>query len=169
MIIHADSALRIQFDAELSLLRSAWVPGAPVSRYRLACDDLLRVCEAYSVQHYLVDMSEVPDISIYDQLWLSRYWVPTALKLPTERVVYCNQAARVHNQLAIESLLYLARPLITCDVQFFSEADAAMAWLSDYSPRLPALLAEWTQTFGPDPTANELAEPDAPYYPISLS
>ena len=167
MIIQAVPELRIQFDPALGLLRSAWMPGAPAAQYRAACTQLLDVSEQYQAQRYLIDMSEVPDISVYDQLWLGRHWVPRALQLPVERVVYCNQASRVHNQLAIESLLYLTRPFITCDVQFFSKPAAALAWLSDYSPRQAEVLAEWARHYGPPPGPgpDELAEPGAPYYP----
>ena len=163
MIIEAVAELRIQYDADLSLFRTAWVPGAPNTHYRAVSERLLDVAEQYPARHYLVDMSDVPDISVYDQLWLGRHWVPRGLRLPIARIVYCNQPARIHNQLAIESLLYLSQPFIKFDVQFFSEADAALDWLSDSSPRLPALLAEWEQHFGPSPPPDEVAEPKTPY------
>jgi hypothetical protein len=54
--------------------------------------------------------------------------------------------------------------LIKFDVQFFAQSESGLAWLTDDSPRLPALLSEWAATCGEDaPTPDELAEPRAPY------
>ena len=69
--------------------------------------------------------------------------MPGIIKLPLERVVLINHRRRVHNQLAIDSLISLVRPFIRFDIQFFSEVDSGLQWLSDRSPRLIGILAEW--------------------------
>ena len=93
-------------------------------------------------------MNTFPDISVYDQLWLGSHWMP-GTKLPLERVVLVNHRGRVHNQMAIDSLIGLARPFIAFDIQFFPHALSGLQWLSDYSERLPALMAEWDALHGP--------------------
>jgi hypothetical protein len=113
----------------------------------------------------LIDINSFPDISVYDQVWLGANWMPGLVKLPLERLVLAINRRRVHNQLAVDSLLALGRPFIKFDVQFFSTSVPGLHWLSDYSARMPALLAEWTSVHGPVPYAapGSVAEPRPRY------
>ena len=95
------------------------------------------------VRHLLLNMNTFPDISVYDQLWLGTHWMPVLVQLPLERVVLVNHHRRLHNQMAIDSLIAMARPFIRFDIQYFPQPASGMHWLSDHSDRLPALLVEW--------------------------
>ena len=101
------------------------------------------------MQNLLLNMNTFPDISVYDQVWLGTHWMPSIVRLPLVRVVLINNRQRVHNQLAIESLLGLARPFIKFDIQFFPNVSSGMRWLSDFSPQLPEMLAEWDAVHAP--------------------
>jgi hypothetical protein len=89
--------------------------------------------------------------------------MPALVKLPLERVVLALHRRRVHNQLAVDSLIAMSRPFIKFDIQFFPANISAMRWLSDYSERLPDLLAEWDGVFGPDLGPAALAQPKPGY------
>ena len=116
---------------------------------RASTEELFRLCRKLGTRHWLLNMDTFPDISVYDQIWLGAQWVSSILHLPLERVVLVIHRRRVHNQLAIDAILAVARPFIRFDIQYFPKAEAGMHWLSDYSERLPELLAEWNTLHGP--------------------
>ena len=112
---------------------------------------LLRLDQELGMHNLLLNMNTFPDISVYDQVWLGANWMPGIVRLPLHRVVLVNNRHRVHNQMAIDSMLALVRPFIKFDVQFFPSAASGMNWLSDFSPRLPDVLAEWDAVHAPGP------------------
>ena len=143
MLFDYHPSLRMQYDEELALLRAEWVPGAPPQQYQAALTHLLRTAQSRVVRHCFLDMANMPDISVYDQIWMSLHWVPGMVTLPLERVVFNIGPRQAYNQLAVESLIALARTFIRFDIQFFSQPRAALGWLSNDAPRLAGLLAEW--------------------------
>lgn len=149
VIINSISDLSLQYDEQLGLLRVEWASGDDSRTLRASASKLLELDELMTVRHMLLNMNTFPDISVYDQVWLGTSWMPAITRLPLERVVLVNHRRRVHNQLAIDSLIALSRPFIKFDIQFFPQPGPGLQWLSDYSPRLPALLAEWDALHGP--------------------
>lgn len=141
------------------MLRVEWCSGDDMRALRASAEKLLRMELQMGVRHLLLNVNTFPDISVYDQVWLGSHWMPGITRLPLERVVLINHRGRVHNQMAIDSLITLARPLIQFDIQFFTQPLAGLQWLSNYSERLPALLAQWDAQHGPSglpaPGANE--------------
>ena len=148
MIISPIPDLSLQYDEALSLLRIEWSAGEDMRTFRASAEQLLQVVDHLAVRHLLLDMNTFPDISVYDQVWLGTHWMPTVVKLPLERVVLVMHRRRVHNQLAIDSLIALSRPFIRFDIQFFAATVPGLHWITDYSERLPALLAEWNVLHG---------------------
>lgn len=167
MIITSVPDLSLQYDQALSLLRVEWASGQDMRTFRLSAEQFLKLADGLDVRHLLFDMNTFPDMSVYDQLWLSINWMPGLVKLPLERAVLAINRHRVHNQLAIDSLIALSRPFIKFDIQFFPTAIPGLHWVSDYSERLPALQAEWDAVYGPTPLpiSGSLAEPPAFYRP----
>ena len=149
MIITSIPDYSLQYDKELSLLRVEWAAGNDTRNLRASALELLRLNQVLGMQNLLLNMNTFPDISVYDQVWLGANWMPGILKLPLQRVVVVNHRHRVHNQLAIESMLALVRPFIRFDIQFFPTASSGMSWLSDFSSRLPMLMAEWAAVHAP--------------------
>lgn len=149
VIITSISDFSIQYDELLSLLRVEWASGDDTRTLRASAEKLLQLELQIGVRNLLLNMNTFPDISVYDQLWLGTHWLPGIAKLPLERLVVVNSGRRVHNQMAIDSLIVLARPFIKFDIQFFPQAASGLQWLSDYSEHLPALLAEWDAVYGP--------------------
>ena len=151
VIITSIPDLSLQFDPELSLLRIEWAAGDDTRNLRESATKLLALDRELAVRNLLLNMNTFPDISVYDQLWLGTHWMTGIVKLPLERVVIVNNRHRIHNQLAIESMIALVRPFIRFDIQFFPQATSGLRWLSDFSPRLPEMMAEWNRIFASDP------------------
>lgn len=149
MIITSIPDFSLQYDEELSLLRVEWATGNDMRNIRASALQLLRLNQELGMRNLLLNMNTFPDISVYDQMWLGTHWMPGVVKLPLERVVIINNRHRIHNQLAIESMLALVRPFIRFDIQFFPNASSGMRWLSDFSPRLPEVIAEWDAVHAP--------------------
>ena len=110
MLLDYHPSLRLQYDEDLALLRAEWVLGAaPAQQYQAALTCLLQAGRERGVRHCFLDMPDMPDISVYDQIWMSLHWVPGVVRLPLERVVFNIGSRKVYNQLAVESLIALAR------------------------------------------------------------
>lgn len=164
MIITSISDFSLQYDEPLGLLRVEWASGTDMRTFRASIEQLLYLSRQLPVRCVLVNINTLPDISVYDQVWLGANWMPAVVRLPLERVVLVINRRRVHNQLAIDSLIGMAQPLIRFDIQFFSTVVPGLHWLSDYSDRLPALLAEWDALHGPAALpATGAAEPRPQY------
>jgi hypothetical protein len=147
VIINSIPDLSLQFDKPLSLLRVEWTSGDDMRGFRSAAEQLIKVAKELQVRHMLLNMNTFPDISVYDQVWLGTNFMPGLVKLPLERVVLAIHR-RMHNQLAVDALIALSRPFIRFDIQFFPQPAPGLHWLSDYSTRMPALLAEWEALHG---------------------
>jgi hypothetical protein len=163
VIITSIPDLSLQFDEALSLLRVEWAAGEDMRTFRTSADMLLQLVNQHRIKYMLLEMNSFPDISVYDQVWLGVNWMPVLVNLPLERVVLAIHRRRVHNQLAIDSLIALFRPFIKFDIQFFSTATPGLHWLSDYSDRIPELLNEWEEVYGYELVHGGANEPQPTY------
>ena len=160
MLLTYHPYMRLQFDPALRLLRMQLTPLPWQSdEFRKATLALLQAAEDMDARLCLLDLASTHRVSVSDQLWMSVHWSPWAVRLPLQRVVYHFGPQQPYNQLAVESLLYLAGPLVRFDAQFFSDISSGLGWLTNDSPHLPALLAEW-QTASPWAEAIALLPPD---------
>ena len=165
MIISSIPDFSLQYDEPLGLLRAEWASGTDMSGLRTSTDQLFQLCNRLGTRRWLLNMDTFPDISVYDQIWLGTHWLPNVVTLPLERVVLVIHRRRVHNQMAIDGLLGAARPFVKFDIQYFPKIKAGLHWLSDYSERLPALLAEWEAVYGAAPLPGA-SEPTILYRPL---
>lgn len=168
VIITSISDFSLQYDQPLALLRVEWASGADMRTFRASAEQLLVLSQQLQVLHLLLNMNTLPDISVYDQVWLSTHWMPAVVKSPLERVVLVNHRRRVHNQLAIESLIGHVRASIRFDIQYFPLPESGLLWLSDHSDRMPALQVEWDAVHGPGLPNTRAAEPKSLYRPHDL-
>ena len=154
----------MQYDEPLGLLRVEWASGDDMRTFRDSAAKLLLLVRELGVRHMLLNMNTLPDISVYDQVWMGTRWMPHMAKSSLERLVLVIHRRRVHNQLAIDSLIAAARPLIHFDIQYFPQPGPGLHWLSDYSVRLPALLAEWEALHSPNAATPPSANERSPFY-----
>lgn len=145
MILNTIPALLLQEDAELQLLRVRWNGGRSMQQFREAASRLVELVQQRGSLRLLLELNEQPDVPVYDQLWLSTTLLPRAVQLPVRQLVIILSEKRVYNRHVLESLLTQFQLQIRADIQFFTQPDAALDWLTDNSPRVPELLAEWQQ------------------------
>ncbi|AMR29181.1 hypothetical protein A0257_20170 [Hymenobacter psoromatis] len=144
----------------MDVLRVAWVEGGSMRGFRDAFSKLPALVAQLGVGRVVLDLNALPDISVYDQLWLSTNFMPLLVTLPLRQAIVVLSPKRVYNHQVIEGLLMAVQLLIRFDVQFFAQADAAMQWTTDYSPRLAHLQQEWSQHCPPTArNTDEVAEP----------
>ncbi len=139
-------------------MRMEWVGGSDMRRLRPALEQLQKLAEHLRIRIGILDLGDLPDISAYDQIWLGTHWMPKLWAMPLKHMSIVIPASQVYNQQSIELLLHMARPFSKHGVQFFRSAPTAMAWLLEYEPRLPELLAEWESD-----SSLPLSEPCARY------
>jgi hypothetical protein len=165
MIINTIAELCIQHDKPLDMVRVAWLAGRNMRYFQRAFTQLRVVITQLGVSRVVLELNAMPDIPVYDQIWLSTAFMPALVKLPLRQVVVVLSARRVYNQQVVEGVLAAAAMSILFDVQFFAQPEVALAWLTDDSPRLAFLLREWATSCGPSiSTTNEVAEPRPPYW-----
>ena len=163
-MIEFSKQLCVQHDEQLNIARIAWVGGRSMNNFREAFEQICQLVRQLGVSRVLLDLDTLSDISVYDQLWLSRSFIPSLLTLPLKQVVVVLTPKRVYNQHVVEDLLGVVSLQIRFDLQFFAQPDAGMHWLTDYSPRLPALLIEWVQHCARTaPRPDDVAGPRAYY------
>lgn len=164
MIINSIAELYVQHDGPLNLVRVAWAAGGSMRYFQQAFTQLRDIMQQLGVARIVLELNAMPDIPVYDQMWMSTHFMPGLLKLPLQVVVVVLSARRVYNQHVVEGVLAASALHIKFDVQFFTQPEAAMAWLTEDSPRLPLLLREWAGSYGaPAKPSDEVAEPRAPY------
>lgn len=133
----------LQYDQTVETLRLEWVSGPDVRGIRTSAHKLLALLEELPVRHLLLDMNTLPDLSLADQLWFGKHWMPGLVASPLARLVLAIDGSRIHNQLAIDALHDLVQPAIRFESHYFSDSASAFDWLADNSERLPALVSEW--------------------------
>lgn len=143
MIFKPLPALTIQEATELQLLRVCWNRGKYLPAFRDAASRLISLMQQHSTLRLLLELNDLPDVPVYDQLWLSTTLLPQLVKLTVHQVVIILAEQRVYNRHVLESFLAQYQNQIRCDVQFFAQAEPALDWLTTNSPRIPGLLAEW--------------------------
>lgn len=156
----------IQYDSSLCLLRAEWTAGRRMALLRPALTQLQQLALRLQATCVLLDIDGMADLSVYDQIWLGTYWMPTVLQLPLQHVVVVIGSGRVYNLQAIEMLLSAFRLFIKFDLQFFTQVVPGLQWLTNGSPRLPQLLADWQAAYGPASAPSEnVVEPRSAHYP----
>lgn len=164
MIIKSIAELCVQYDEPLDLVRVAWMVGSNMRHFQQAFTQLRDIMQQLGVGRIVLELNAMPDIPVYDQMWMSTHFMPGLLKLPLQQVVVVQSARRVYNQHVVEGVLAAAAMHITFDVQFFAQPEAALAWLTDDSLRLPTLLREWASGCGSVSSApDEVADPRPAY------
>lgn len=147
MLVADCPELHLQYDAPLQLLRSAWTGTGSSADLRACATRLLALLRQHQPRQYLMELDGLDDLSIDDQLWLSTDWLPLVEQLPLQRVALLLSDHRIHNKMAIDALVELGSATFPFDVQFFVDPRNALRWLSNDSPRVPELLAEWDPSF----------------------
>ncbi len=149
MIFRHLSNFCFQFDHLLGSVLLEWVALSNPEHFRTNAVQLLALLQEQEVRHLLLDMNSFPDLPVADQLWLGEHWMPGLVALALEQLVLIIDSSRVHNQLAIDALHDLVQPAIRFSSHYFSDVASALDWLTDGSPRLPLLAAEWAARYAP--------------------
>jgi hypothetical protein len=144
----------LQIDHLLGVLLLEWVALSNPMHFRTSATQLLTLLQEQKIRHLVLDMNSVPDLPIADQLWLGEHWMPGLVALALEQLVLVIDTSRVHNQLAIDALYDLVQPAIRFSSHYFSDITSALDWLTEDSPRLPELAAEWEARYAltPEPS-----------------
>lgn len=115
--------------------------------FRPSMEQLAYLMEQNVVQYTIVDMHNLPNVSVEDQFWTATSWLPRAAAPSLQQAAMVFPKGSLYNQLAIESVLWLGRRFIHFDTQFFSSVDEALDWqIGQYDPAAQQLLEnEWNQ------------------------
>lgn len=145
MMLPQVDQLLVQYDVIFRFMRFQWLD-ATQKQVRPALRHGRNLVREYQPTKALVDLRGLPDLSIEDQLWMTVRWIPiiAAQKLREAALVLPNT---LHNQMAVESILWVSRHLLRFDVQFFSDDASALDWLLDDPEAAAALQQEWQQAY----------------------
>lgn len=138
-----DSAVA-QLEAGLSLLRWEWVGPAGGRSFQATFESLVQCSAAYRVRQWLADISLMPPVGTDEQAWLSEAWLEQFAALGVTCLAIIEPKG-LHNQLVVESVLADGRRYTRLEVQFFSEAEAALDWLSSSDEQARQLDQQWQQ------------------------
>jgi len=137
----------VQYSEELRLLRSQWRPEHSLQHLKQGLLYLLESTRQRAVSHVVLDLHHLPDISVSEQDWISLTWFPKMAALPLKQVAVVMPSHNLYNQMVVENILWIGQSLINFDIQFFSEAEEALMWITTESPLLPAFQRAWKQSY----------------------
>lgn len=149
MIVALHPSLQVQQDDTLRLLRLGWVGGRATATLREAAMRFIERGIEVGSQRVLFDLSALFDLPVYDQLWLSATLLPRALRIPVQQVAVILPERATYNRQVLEFLLRQYQnmrrvmSLPPCDVQFFTHIDEGLDWITDSSPSVFNLQAQW--------------------------
>ena len=143
MLIKSIPDFCLQYDELLGLLRLEWVSADDTHTLQQSAAQLLLLARQLQVRVLVLDMNTVPNISIDDELWLGKHWMPGIVQLPLEHLVLIIDGSQVHNQLVVDALHDLVQPAIHFESHYFSSPEAALEYFSESTDMLPQLMAEW--------------------------
>ena len=163
MILPPFDSLQAQHDASLRLMRFQWLdPARHYLRSALVHGRNLRpallhgrdLVIAYKPAHVLIDFDGLPPISLQDELWMSVNWFPQVVAQPLEQVALVLRAEHLHNQMAVETMLWVGRNLLRFQVQVFEDVPVALDWLAGgNAAEARRLQDEWDAALPPPPGA----------------
>jgi hypothetical protein len=125
-------------------MRFQWV-GAPTAQ-------LLRAGMRYSRDlverlhpHYvLVDFHGMPPVEMRDELWMSVHWFPRVSRRPLRGVAVIYSPDQLHNQMAVEAMLWFGKRFMHYQLQVFEDALSAYDWFTGGDTAAgQRLVAEW--------------------------
>ncbi|MBC6610279.1 hypothetical protein H8B15_05075 [Hymenobacter sp. BT507] len=154
----------IQYADELRLLRTQWKAGHSMQDFKQGLLRILEIAEQQAVTRVVLDLHDLPDIDIMEQAWISLTWLPKMASQPLQQVALVMPPRSLYNQMVVESILWMAQALIHFDIQFFSEAEDALEWVTGDSPLLPASQQEWHR-----PSTLAAATSDKHYVSVTCS
>lgn len=145
MILPQVDQLLVQYDVVFRLMRFQWLDATRL-HVRPALRHGRTLMREHRPTHVLVDMRGMPDLSIEDQLWMTVNWLPVVTSYGLRQVALVLPPT-LHNQMAIEALLWAGRHLLRFDLQFFPDELSALDWLLNGAPALAALQEEWQHAY----------------------
>ena len=144
MILPLQQNFQVQHDPELRIMRFQWVglPNPRALRNGMRyCRDLVAALRPYYV---LVDFQGMPPVEMRDELWMSVHWFPRVSRRPLRAVAVIYTRDQLHNQMAVEAMLWVGRKLMHYQLQVFEDALAAYDWFTNGDTTAgPRLAAEW--------------------------
>ena len=136
--------LQVQHDLDLRLMRFQWVGGPANHALRAGLAYSRDVVVANKPTHTLIDFHGMPFIDIQDELWLSVHWFPKVARRPLRCVAVIFTPEQLHNQMAIEAMLWLGRQLMRFQMQVFESVSSALDWLTQgEAGTMHRLQTEW--------------------------
>ena len=125
-------------------MRFQWV-GGPDGRLLRAgmryCRDLVELHKPFYI---LVDFHGMPLVEMSDELWMSLYWFPRVSRRPLRAVAVMYPPTQLHNQMAVEAMLWAGRHLMHYQLQVFEDALSALDWFTNADTTTgQRLVAEW--------------------------
>ncbi|MBO2008477.1 hypothetical protein [Hymenobacter negativus] len=138
--------LQVQHDLDLRLMRFQWVGGPANHALRAGLAYGRDMVVANKPTHTLIDFHGMPLIDIQDELWLSVHWFPKVARRPLRCVAVIFTPEQLHNQMAIEAMLWVGRHLMRFEMQVFADVPAALDWLTEGdAAAVQRLQAEWDE------------------------
>jgi SpoIIAA-like len=133
--------LIFRYNSRLSLLR-LW-RGEMQSTAQLvnALNTLLAAVRRHQARQLLLNMQQLPPFDQTLQEWLQTNWLPRLRRSGIHRLALL-LPQDVYNRMVIEGLLWNStRKVLPYEVQYFTELEAALDWVSD--AELPTTSQDW--------------------------
>ena len=144
MILPRQHNLQVQHDPQLRLMRFQWVGGPDSQAVRADLMYGRDLVMAQQPTHVLVDLAGLPPLEMQDELWMTVHWFPKIAASRLQYVALVLRPGQLHNQMAIEAMLWLGRQLMRFQMQVFESVSGALDWLTQgEAGTMHRLQTEW--------------------------
>ena len=127
-------------------MRFQWVGAHTAQLLRAGmryCRDLV---EDLHPHYVLVDFNGMPPVEMRDELWMSVHWFPRVSRRPLRGVAVIYSPAQLHNQMAVEAMLWFGKRFMHYQLQVFEDALSAYDWFTGGDAAAGRrLVAEWDE------------------------
>ena len=86
----------------------------------------------------------MPPVEMRDELWMSGHWFPWVSRRPLRGVAVIYSSEQLHNQMAVEAMLWFGKRFMHYQLQVFEDAVPAYDWFTGGdTAAAQRLVAEW--------------------------
>jgi hypothetical protein len=132
MICFKDDKAVIEYLVSEKAIYCSWEGEVPSEQFQKVMQLKLHLIRELSVTNWMLDIRYMQSIGYPDQQWLLEKWIPEFLKSSVHKIAII-QSFDVYNAMVVEDFLRYTPINTGCEIQFFADSDASLAWIRDLS------------------------------------
>lgn len=137
-------AILLQHDAQQGFLRASWRSGHVLEHFQPALRQIMAYSQQHNVQHWLINIDQLPPLGTLDQQWILTEWFPSMTSTPVQHLALV-LPPDLHNQMVAMAPVDEPNLEMSFALHFFTDDASAFDWLMGDAPNRAQLWDEWEE------------------------